>query len=120
MIRSCVIVLLFLISLLANPVLGRSQVNRRLAMDYVKLGTNELEAGNLDAALAHFERAIELDPRAEIPQAHLLLGLLLAERGITQEAMEQFHAFLKLVPTGAEAEKAREQIRKWEQTAKTR
>ena len=76
--------------------------------------------GALEEANQNCRRAIELDPRAEIPQAHLLLGLLLAERGITQEAMEQFHAFLKLVPTGAEAEKAREQIRKWEQTAKTR
>jgi tetratricopeptide (TPR) repeat protein len=61
MLRSCAIVLLFLISLLVHPAVGRSQVNRRLAIDYVKLGTNELEAGNLETALAHFEHAIELD-----------------------------------------------------------
>jgi Tfp pilus assembly protein PilF len=62
MISRCAIVFLFLIGLLLCPAVGRSQINRRQAMDYVKLGTNELEAGNLDTALAHFERAIELDP----------------------------------------------------------
>src|ERR1700754_2672423 len=61
MLRSRTIVLLFLITLLANPPAGQSQVNRRLAMDYLRRGTAELEAGNLETALAHFERAIELD-----------------------------------------------------------
>src|SRR5688572_28481887 len=55
------IVLLLLITLLSNPVAGRSQVNRRQAIDHVKLGTSELEAGNLETALVHFERAIEMD-----------------------------------------------------------
>lgn len=43
------------------PVVVHSQVNKRLAIDNVKRGTTEMEAGNLDAALGHFERAIELD-----------------------------------------------------------
>jgi tetratricopeptide (TPR) repeat protein len=62
MLRRCAIVLLFLSGLLLNPTVGRSQINRLAAMDYLKFGTKELEAGNLDKALAHFERAIELDP----------------------------------------------------------
>ncbi|HEX3083478.1 MAG TPA: hypothetical protein VHP99_03050, partial [Pyrinomonadaceae bacterium] len=40
---------------------GVNAQNRRLAMDYVNRGTKELDAGNLDAALSLFNRAIELD-----------------------------------------------------------
>jgi Tfp pilus assembly protein PilF len=59
--RRCAILLLILITLLVYSPGGRGQVNRRLAIDYLKLGTTELEAGNLETALANFQRAIELD-----------------------------------------------------------
>ena len=49
--------------LLLNVTAGHSQTNRRLAMDYLNRGTKELEAGNLDLAFAHFNRAIELDQK---------------------------------------------------------
>src|SRR4030095_12246105 len=62
MVSSRSISLLFLICLLLQPSLPHTQVNRRLAIDYLNRGTVEMEAGNLDTALAHFERAIELDP----------------------------------------------------------
>src|SRR5689334_4765755 len=62
MVHKCQIMLLFLVMLLLILAVGRAQVKRRLAMDNLKLGTDELEAGDLDAALAHFQRAIELDP----------------------------------------------------------
>jgi len=51
-----------LLCCLLNVSVGHSQANRRAAMDYVSRGTKELELGNLDTALAHFNRAIELDP----------------------------------------------------------
>lgn len=54
MLRPCAILLLVLITLLVYPAVGRGQVNRRLAIDYLKLGMAELEAGNLETALAHF------------------------------------------------------------------
>ena len=54
-------VFLLLIGLLLIPVEGRSQINRRLATEYVTRGTSELEAGNLELALSQFERAIELE-----------------------------------------------------------
>jgi tetratricopeptide (TPR) repeat protein len=63
MTRTRAIVLLFLIGLLFNPSVGRAQVNRRLALEYLYSGTDAMNAGNLDIALAHFERAIELDPQ---------------------------------------------------------
>ena len=79
MIGRSAIVFLFLIGLLLYPT-GRSQINRRLAMDYLKLGTNELEAGNLDTALAHFERAIELDPN--YGASYFSRGLVKAPAGL--------------------------------------
>ena len=54
MLRPCAILLVVLITLFVYPPLGQAQVNRRLAIDYLKLGTAELEAGNLETALAHF------------------------------------------------------------------
>ena len=51
-----------LLCCLLNVSVGHAQANRRAAMDYVNRGTKELESGNLDTALAHFNRAIELDP----------------------------------------------------------
>jgi len=62
MTRIRAVVPVLLIGLLLIPVVGRAQVNRRLALDYLNRGTSEMDAGNLDTALAYFERAIELDP----------------------------------------------------------
>lgn len=76
--------------------------------------------GHLDEAVENCRQAIELDRRQEIPQVHLLLGVLFKQREQTGDAIAQFRAFLKLVPTGPEAEKAKEQMKEWEHAAEAR
>jgi tetratricopeptide (TPR) repeat protein len=64
---------------------------------------------NLKAALAEYRAAVERDPvHAE---AHLRLGLLLASDAKTRdEAPAQLRAYLKLMPQGAEAARARAEL----------
>ncbi len=94
--RSCAILLLVLIILPINPVAGRSQVNRRLAVDFLKLGTNELEAGNLETALAHFERAIELD--GNYGAAYFSRGLVRKRQRDLDGAISDFTRSIQLKP----------------------
>jgi tetratricopeptide (TPR) repeat protein len=75
--------------------------------------------GRLEEADQNCRRAIELDPRGEVPSARFLLGIVLAQSGKTYEAAENLRAFLKLVSSGAEAEAAREQIKALGQPAKS-
>src|SRR5678816_2277990 len=96
MLRRSAIVLLFLISSLIYPVEGRSQVNRRLAIDYLKLGTAELEAGNLETALAHFERAIELD--RNYGAAYFSRGLVRKRQRDFDGAISDFTRSIELKP----------------------
>src|SRR5687768_18600990 len=96
MLRSCAIILVFVISLLVSPVVGRCQVNRRLAVDYLKLGTTELEAGNLETALAHFQRAIELD--RNFGAAYFSRGLVRKRQRDYDGAISDFTRSLELKP----------------------
>ena len=96
MLRSCAIVLVVLISLLFHPVVGGAQVNRRLAMDYLKLGTSELDAGNLEAALAHFQRAIELD--RNYGAAYFSRGLVRKRQREFDGAINDFTRSIQLKP----------------------
>jgi tetratricopeptide (TPR) repeat protein len=50
-------------------------------MEYLTRGTTEMDAGDLDAALAHFERAIELDPN---------YGASYFSRGLVRKRMRDF------------------------------
>ena len=61
MIRSCVLFLLVLVGVLANPVAGSSQVNRRLAMEYLNRGMIMLLRRQDAEAQREFAKAIEFD-----------------------------------------------------------
>jgi len=54
--------LLLLLCFLSNVAVLHAQVNRRAAMDHLNRGTRELDAGDLEGALAEFNRAIALTP----------------------------------------------------------
>jgi len=75
---------------------GHSQFNRRLAIDYLKRGTTELEAGNLEAALAHFDRAIELD--RNYGAAYFSRGLVRKRQRDYDGAISDFISSIELKP----------------------
>ena len=59
-------------------------------------------AGNIDTAIEHFRRAIEIEP--ELAEAHYNLGLGLAHRGQFDAAFAEFQKSLEFNPSLAEAE----------------
>jgi tetratricopeptide (TPR) repeat protein len=93
--RNCAI-LLFLITLLVHAPLAEAQVNRRLAVDYLKLGTTQLEAGNLETALDHFQRAIELD--RNFGAAYFSRGLVRKRQRDYDGAISDFTRSIELKP----------------------
>lgn len=65
------------------------------------LGTVLAESGRLAEAIAHFERALEIDPNHA--DAHNNLGNALIQTGQTQKAIEHYMESLKLNPNNANA-----------------
>ncbi|MDJ0521012.1 MAG: tetratricopeptide repeat protein [Planctomycetota bacterium] len=59
-------------------------------------GIEKLEAGDYDAALGFFQRALEKDP--EFSRAHVNLGMILAERGKVDEAIRHYRRALAVNP----------------------
>lgn len=96
MLRPCAILLFALITLLVYPNVSRGQVNRRLAIDYLKLGTAEFEAGNLETAPAHFQRALELD--RNFGAAYFSRGLVRKRQRDFDGAISDFTRSIELKP----------------------
>ncbi|MFH1145307.1 MAG: tetratricopeptide repeat protein, partial [Candidatus Eisenbacteria bacterium] len=65
------------------------------------LGVALSESGRGEEAIAHFRRALEIDPRHV--GAYNNLGCLLAERGVVDEAIEHFRHAVQIHPGHAEA-----------------
>src|SRR6476620_8266479 len=87
---------LLLACLLVNVTASQSQTNRRLAMDYLHRGTKELEAGNLDRALTHFNHAIELDQNYAAP--YFSRGLVRKRQADHAGAIIDFTRSIELSP----------------------
>ena len=81
-----------------NTALAR---NPNAAMAYVNLGGLLLEAGQVDEAMARFQKALEIDPRDE--DACYNLGLALLRKGQVDEAMAQFRKAIEIQPGYAKA-----------------
>ena len=69
------------------------------AKDYYMAGLGKLGTGNLDGAIAEFEKAIEDD--ASFYMAHLGWAQALDRQGKIDEAIEQTNRALKIVPEEA-------------------
>jgi Tfp pilus assembly protein PilF len=72
---------------------GNERVHRQLAVEYTRVGDDAV-------ALAHFNRAIELDPRSD--QAYFGRGVLLLQHQEYQRALEDFDRGLQVNPAYAE------------------
>src|SRR6185369_3740602 len=75
---------------------GVNAQNRRLAIDYLNRGTKELDAGNLEAALSLFNRAIELD--VNYGAAYFSRGLVRKRQADLDGAMSDFTRSIELKP----------------------
>ena len=65
------------------------------------LGRAHVQKGEFDEAIAHFQKALEINP--DLDEARNNLGNILAQRGQVNEAIEQFKLALKIDPTYADA-----------------
>jgi tetratricopeptide (TPR) repeat protein len=63
---------------------------------YNNLGDELVQAGQLDEAIAHFQKALEIDP--EYAKAHYNLGNALLQNGQVDTAIVQFQKALELQP----------------------
>ncbi|WP_197443594.1 tetratricopeptide repeat protein [Maioricimonas rarisocia] len=68
---------------------------------HTKVGFEYARTGNLDRAVPHFRRAIEIDP--DDVAAHSFLGHALLERGKTEQAIPHLEETIRLVPDHIEA-----------------
>jgi protein O-mannosyl-transferase len=69
-------------------------------MPHNELGVVLLNSGRTDAALAEFQKAVEINP--DLAEAHFNLGVALSRSGRNEEAMTQYQAALKLNPDFAD------------------
>jgi tetratricopeptide (TPR) repeat protein len=87
---------LLLLCFLSNAAVTRAQVNRRAAIDHLNRGTKELAAGDLDDALAEFNRAIELDPNYSA--SYFNRGLVRKRQANYDGAISDFTKAIELNP----------------------
>src|ERR1700694_1641978 len=87
---------LLLFCFLLNVVVLRAQVNRRAAMDHLNRGTRELDAGDLDGALAEFNRDIEIDPNYSAP--YFSRGFVRRRQSDYDRAISDFTKAIELNP----------------------
>jgi len=70
-------------------------------LGYYGLGVALVTKGQVDEAMAQYQKALEIDPNSF--EAHDNLGIALAQEGRVDEAMVQFQKTLKIDPNFAEA-----------------
>jgi tetratricopeptide (TPR) repeat protein len=67
----------------------------------INLGSAVYDHGQVDEAIAHFRKALEIYPA--YPDAHLDLGIALAKKGLLEEAIKQYEEALAVRPRFMEA-----------------
>jgi predicted O-linked N-acetylglucosamine transferase (SPINDLY family) len=75
--------------------------SRRMAAEQLQLGIARQRAGQVSAAVSHFQRAAKLDPASA--QARYLLGVCTLQAGNPALAGRHFRACLEIDPRSAEA-----------------
>ena len=69
-------------------------------MPYYNLGCYPGERGQVDAAIAHYQKALEIKP--DYAEAHNNLGAIMARRGQIDAAIAHFQKALEIKPDYAE------------------
>ncbi len=88
-----------------NPQMGQAHYFNAIA---------NYNLGKMDVAEKSARSAIKTDEDGKNPEAHRLLGSILARRGEFPEAAERFRSFLQLMPNSSSAEQLRKQLTEWE------
>ncbi len=78
------------------------------ALEAFNEGVRQYNAGNMERALALFEKAVA--GYADHAKSHYMLGLCLVSSGRSQEARQRFETFLRLAPNDPDAATAREML----------
>ncbi len=68
---------------------------------HIDLGNALAVQGQVDEAIAHFQKALEIKP--DVAEAHYNLGGVLASRGQVDEAIAHYQKALEIEPDFAEA-----------------
>jgi regulator of sirC expression with transglutaminase-like and TPR domain len=84
--------------------------------DFNSIGQFNLK--NMEAAEKSAREAVKLDTGHRFPDANRVLGVILARRGDFEGAAENLKVYLKYSPDGPEAQTAKEQLARIEQSAK--
>jgi Flp pilus assembly protein TadD len=71
-------------------------------VEHFQLGRNAAHAGQTEAAISKFRKAVELDPA--FIEAHLALGEALSKLGRTRDALSAFQCAASLAPDSFEAQ----------------
>jgi len=90
-----------LTALARTDIAARPAAEERMAKVLTLMGNEALRAGNADAAVAAYERAVGLDPA--LAPAHVNLGVALLEQGRTREALSRLQTALALAPDQPDA-----------------
>jgi tetratricopeptide (TPR) repeat protein len=80
------------------------------AQQDVDVGKFYLDKGDLDAAIARFEEAVQL--RANFAKPRLLLAETYEKKGDKQEAVRYYKEYLQVLPNAPDAKKVKEKIEK--------
>lgn len=84
------------------PAASTPEADARQAM---REGLTAMDAGDAATALAHFQRATELVPQANVP--HLHAGRALEALGRQKEAIEAYETYLRIKPDVSDASEVR-------------
>ena len=69
-----------------------------------------LDAGRVDEAIERLNALLDLPPNAASREAQELIGLARDKRGEREKARAEYQLFLKLYPSGADAERVRKRL----------
>ena len=73
---------------------GKKERNKKIAQGYTLVGRKCRESGDLDSALTHFNKAIELDP--ELATAYSSRGIVKKSKGDLDGALADFNKAIEL------------------------